>query len=81
MMLVATQAGAASCINNKGQFEAYKRCNWQGFQALRSGLNQNPPHDPVLAIAVLKLMDRGVISCKSRGDPYGELGHMQFLAG
>ena len=29
----------------------------------------------------LKLVDRGLISGKSRGGPSGELGHMQFLAG
>ncbi|MEM8650503.1 MAG: lytic murein transglycosylase [Pseudomonadota bacterium] len=33
------------------------------------------------AIAALKLVDRGLISGKSRGGPSGELGHMQFLAG
>ena len=33
------------------------------------------------ALAALQLVDRGVISSKSRGGPSGELGHMQFLAG
>lgn len=33
------------------------------------------------AIAALQLVDRGLISTKSRGGPSGELGHMQFLAG
>ena len=33
------------------------------------------------AIAALKLVDRRLISGKSRGGPSGELGHMQFLAG
>ncbi len=33
------------------------------------------------AIAALQLVDRGVITGRSRGGPSGELGHMQFLAG
>ena len=33
------------------------------------------------AIAALQLVDRGLISGRSRGGPSGELGHMQFLAG
>lgn len=33
------------------------------------------------AIAALQLVDRGLLTSRSRGGPSGELGHMQFLAG
>jgi len=33
------------------------------------------------ALAMLQLVDRGVISANANGGPSGELGHMQFLAG
>lgn len=33
------------------------------------------------ALAMLKLVDRGVVRANTKGGPSGELGHMQFLAG
>ncbi|MEM9330604.1 MAG: lytic murein transglycosylase [Pseudomonadota bacterium] len=64
--------------------------NWGGFTGdtpivsgavtLASYCRRHPRFEDD-AIAALQLVDRGLITTKSRGGPSGELGHMQFLAG
>ncbi|WP_136442300.1 lytic murein transglycosylase [Pacificoceanicola onchidii] len=51
-----------------------------GAITLASYCRRHPRFEPH-AISALQLVDRGVISSKTKGGPSGELGHMQFLAG
>lgn len=51
-----------------------------GAVTLSSYCRRHPRFEPH-AIAALQLVDRGVITARTKGGPSGELGHMQFLAG
>ncbi|MGR3511886.1 MAG: lytic murein transglycosylase [Paracoccaceae bacterium] len=51
-----------------------------GAVTLASYCRRHPRFEPH-AIAMLNLVDRGVVSATKKGGPSGELGHMQFLAG
>lgn len=51
-----------------------------GAVTLASYCRRHPRFEPH-AIAMLNLVDRGVVRANTKGGPSGELGHMQFLAG
>lgn len=51
-----------------------------GAVTLASYCRRHPRFEPH-AVAMLSLVDRGVVSANTKGGPSGELGHMQFLAG
>ena len=51
-----------------------------GAVTLASYCRRHPRFEPH-AIAMLNLVDRGVVQANTKGGPSGELGHMQFLAG